>query len=86
MVGIQLDESTPHIVAYVVPKDPKGKMNARYWLGGADKLTAMQTDFADKVGAKYGLERGVEGSQAKHQDVKRRHAQVQKPLQEMRVS
>ena len=71
MVGIQLDESTPHIVAYVVPKDPKGKMNARYWLGGADKLTAMQTDFASKVGVKYGLERGVEGSQAKHQDVKR---------------
>lgn len=86
MVGIQLDESTPHIVAYVVPKDPKGKMNARYWLGGADKLTAMQTDFADKVGAKYGLERGVEGSQAKHQDVKRFYTQIQKPLKEMRVS
>ncbi|MBR7558923.1 plasmid recombination protein, partial [Mycobacterium tuberculosis] len=86
MVGIQLDESTPHIVAYVVPKDPQGKMNARYWLGGADKLTAMQTDFADKVGAKYGLERGVEGSQAKHQDVKRFYTQIQKPLKEMRVS
>ncbi|MBP0644177.1 hypothetical protein J8J17_20435, partial [Mycobacterium tuberculosis] len=32
------------------------------------------------------LERGVEGSQAKHQDVKRFYTQIQKPLKEMRVS
>ena len=58
MTGIQLDETTPHLVAYVVPYDSKGKLNCRHFLGGRDKMTAMQTDFAQQVGAKYGLERG----------------------------
>ena len=71
MTGIQLDETTPHLVAYVIPKDLKGKMNARHFLGGRDKMTAMQTDFADKVGKRFGLERGEEGSKAKHEEVKK---------------
>ena len=33
-------------------------------------MTAMQTDFANVVGAKYGLQRGQEGSKAKHEEVK----------------
>ena len=71
MTGIQLDETTPHMVAYVVPIDKKGKLNCRAFLGGRDKMTAMQTDFANVVGAKYGLQRGQEGSRAKHEEVKK---------------
>ena len=70
MTGIQLDETTPHLVAYVVPIDKKGKLNCRHFLGGREKMTAMQTDFANVVGAKYGLQRGQEGSKAKHEEVK----------------
>ena len=81
MVGIQLDETTPHLVAYVVPIDPKGKLNARHFLGGRDKMTAMQTDFAEKVGAKYGLERGQEGSKAKHEDVKKFYNDITKGVE-----
>lgn len=68
MTGIQLDETTPHLVVYVVPIDKKGKLNCRH-LNGRDKMTAMQTDFANVAGAKYGLQRGQEGSKAKHEEV-----------------
>lgn len=83
MVGIQLDETTPHLVAYVLPYDDKGKMNARHWLGGRDKLSKMQTDFHDKVGRRYGLERGQEGSRAKHETVKKYYAEIQQPVKDV---
>lgn len=65
-VSIHLDESTPHLVAYVVPKTADGRLAAKDFVGGKAKLTAMQTQFAEQVGKKHGLERGVERSQARH--------------------
>ena len=67
--GVHRDETTPHMYAYVVPIDAKGKLNCRAFLGGAKALSEMQTDFASNVGLKHGLERGIEGSKAKHQRV-----------------
>jgi len=65
--GVHHDESTPHMYAYVVPRDPDtGKLNCRRFLGGADALRKMQTDFAETVGKPHGLERGLEGSKARH--------------------
>lgn len=64
---VHLDESTPHLAAFVVPlKD--GKLNAKAFTGGAKVLAEMQTSFAVEVGAKHGLDRGVERSKAVHQD------------------
>lgn len=76
MTSIQLDETTPHMVAYVVPLDDNGKLNAKKFLGGRDVLKAMQTDFADKVGIPLGLERGIEGSKSKHQTIKKYYANI----------
>lgn len=81
MTGIQLDETTPHLVAYVVPYDSKGKLNCRAFLGGREKMTAMQTDFASKVGKKYSLERGEQGSRAKHEEVKKFYADIKKGVE-----
>ena len=64
---VHLDESTPHLAAFVVPL-VNGKLNAKSFTGGAKVLAEMQTDFAEKVGLKHGLERGVERSKAVHQD------------------
>jgi DNA repair ATPase RecN len=36
----------------------------------------MQTDFATNVGARHGLERGIKGSRAKHERVKRHYGLV----------
>jgi hypothetical protein len=74
--GIHRDESTPHMYAYVVPVDEKGKLNCSAFLGNAKALSAMQTDYAEAVGNKYGLIRGIEGSKAKHERVKRHYAVI----------
>ena len=75
--GIHRDEQTPHLYAYVVPIDEKEKLNCRAFLGGSKMLNEMQTDFAEKVGIKHGLERGIEGSKAKHQSIKKYYAAIQ---------
>jgi len=67
--GTQEDESTPHAVGYVLPlKD--GKLNAKHWLGGSEKLSALQDSIARVMGG-LGLERGVRGSDSHHQPVRR---------------
>lgn len=66
---IHLDESTPHMVVYVVPLTADGRLSCRDFLGGPEKLKAMQASFHANVGARRGLERGVEGSRAKHETV-----------------
>ncbi|MDV2456617.1 MobV family relaxase, partial [Acinetobacter towneri] len=76
--SIHRDETTPHLVAYVVPIDERGKLNARAFLGGRGKLSAMQTFFAECV-KDLGLERGLEGSKARHTTIKDFYAEVQKP-------
>jgi hypothetical protein len=68
-MSIHRDISTPHLVAYVVPIDQKGKLNCKDFLGCRAKLNMMQTDFANTV-ADLGLTRGKEGSKAKHTSIK----------------
>lgn len=69
---LQLDESTPHIQGIIIPteKKPGGdlQLNAKKWLGGKAKLRSMQTNYAKAV-AHHGLERGIEGSEAKHEKI-----------------
>ena len=76
--SVHRDESTPHLVAYVVPVDAAtGRLNAKKWLGGAAALSAMQTEFAEKVGKPHGLERGQERSKAVHKAVRQWYAEQQ---------
>ena len=72
---IHRDESTPHLVAYVVPL-VDGKLNAKKFLGGRQKLSDMQTDFAKSVGEPLGLVRGLEGSKAEHQTIKQYYSNI----------
>lgn len=81
----QYDETSPHVCAYVVPIDPKGKLNCSHFLDGREKLSLMQTDFAENVGRKFGLERGIEGSKAKHQTIKQYYAKIQAPTPEIKT-
>lgn len=74
--SIHRDETSPHMVAYVVPL-VDGKLNAKHFLGGKAKMSAMQTDFAKVAGAPFGLERGIEGSKAKHVTIKQFYAALQ---------
>lgn len=73
---VHRDEKTPHAVFYVVPIDEKGKLNARGFFGGRQKMTAMQDAFYSKVAKKFGLERGVRGSKAEHETIAEYYARV----------
>lgn len=69
-ISIHKDESTPHLVAYVVPLDELGKLNAKKWLGGKKLMSEMQDEFAERS-SKFMMSRGIKGSKAKHQRVQR---------------
>ena len=76
---LHLDEATPHIHLYTVPIDPKtGRLNARGFIGGRDKLSALQDHYAKDM-AVFGLERGVKGSKAKHTRVKEFYEHLNNP-------
>lgn len=81
--GIHRDETTPHMYAYIVPIDERGKLNCRAFLGGAKALNQMQTDFAENVGKQHGLQRGVEGSKAKHTRIKDFYRNLEQPKVDM---
>jgi hypothetical protein len=71
------DESTPHIQALIVPIDERGRLNARHFIGGdRRRLAKLQDSYAEKLAA-LGLDRGIRGSVAEHQEVKRWYAQSQ---------
>ncbi|MFY0995726.1 MobV family relaxase [Pseudomonas juntendi] len=66
---VHLDESTPHMVAYVVPRTQDGRLSCRDFLGSPAKLREMQDDFHLVCGSKRGFKRGLKGSKAKHEAV-----------------
>lgn len=70
------DEQTPHVVAYAVPLDKNKKLNCKSHLGGREKLSALQDEYAEAM-KPLGLERGVRGSQAEHQRVKTWYGRVE---------
>jgi len=82
--SVHRDETSPHLVAYVVPLDDKGKLNAKRWFGNKAQLSAMQTSFAKAV-KHHGLERGVEGSRATHTRVKQYYADLEKPVRTVKI-
>lgn len=63
---VHLDESTPHLHFNLMPVTD-GRLCAKE-LFDRTALCDLQTDFYEAVGKKYGLERGKEGSTAKHLD------------------
>ncbi len=80
--GIHRDETTPHMYAYVVPLDERGKLNCHKFYGAKDALSELQTDFYEKVGRRHGLDRGIKGSKAKHQNIKTYYSKLNAELEE----
>ena len=77
-VNMQLDEKSPHLVAYVVPLTKDGRLSAKDFLGGRKVLRDMQTEFWERVAKPVGLQRGIEGSKAPHTTAKQYAAALQK--------
>jgi hypothetical protein len=81
--GIHRDETTPHMYAYVVPIDQRGKLNCRAFLGEKNAMAEMQTDFAKRVGQQHGLQRGIEGSKARHTTIQAYYARASEAFTEL---
>lgn len=61
---VHMDETTPHLHLNIVPIT-NGKLCSKD-LFDRTKLSILQTELYDKVGKKWELQRGKEGSQATH--------------------
>ena len=62
------DESTPHIHAVIVPLNEKGHINAKAYIGGREKLAALQDSYAEAM-QPLGLSRGIRGSRVQHEKI-----------------
>ena len=66
------DEQTPHMHVLLIPiiRDPDlgNKYSSADFLGGREGLRKIQDEIFESVGKKYKLERGIDGSQARHTD------------------
>jgi predicted nucleic acid-binding Zn-ribbon protein len=78
VAGVHRDETSPHMVAYVVPIDGNGRLNCRSFLGGSTAMSAMQDDFHRTCGQPQGLDRGIKGSKAKHTTIKQFYTAARK--------
>ena len=61
---VHMDETTPHLHLNLIPI-ANGRLSAKQ-LFDRKELQNLQTDFHSVVGKKWSLQRGKEGSQAKH--------------------
>ena len=61
---VHMDETTPHMHLNFIPVN-EGRLSSKS-LFDRQKLAQLQTEFYESVGKKWGLQRGKEGSQAKH--------------------
>ena len=62
---VHMDETTPHLHIGVMPITQDGRLSAKV-IFTKTEMKAIQTEFTRDVGEKYGLERGVEGSERTH--------------------
>lgn len=62
---VHMDETTPHLHIGAMPITRDGRLSAKA-IFTKTEMKAIQTEFARDVGEKYGLERGVEGSERTH--------------------
>lgn len=74
---IHRDEATPHLSVFVVPLTRDGRLSAKEFIGSRHRMRADQTSYAEAVRS-LGLERGIEGSRATHQTVRRYYESVNK--------
>lgn len=74
---VHRDETSPHLSAFVVPLTKDGRLSAKDFIGDRHMMSSDQTTYAKAV-QHLGLERGIEGSRARHQTVQSYYAAIQK--------
>lgn len=75
------DESTPHLVAYVVPEKDK-RLNSKGYIGSPELMSNLQTSYAEAV-SRFDLQRGLKGSKAQHTTVKDWYGHINKASEKL---
>lgn len=63
-----------HCHSVIIPIDDKGKLNASYFLDGRAAMIKLQDSYGKMMEQRHNLQRGLRGSSAKHEDIKRFYA------------
>jgi hypothetical protein len=79
VASIHRDEISPHLSAFVVPLTQDGRLSAKEFIGSKAQMTRDQTTFADAV-ASLGLQRGIEGSKARHTRIQAFYEALERPV------
>ncbi len=74
---VHQDETSPHLSAFVVPLTKDGRLSAKEFIGDRTKMRKDQTTYAESV-RDLGLDRGIEGSRAKHQSIQQYYAAIER--------
>lgn len=64
-----------HCHAIVVPIDERGRLNASRFTDGWKAMTDLQNSYAEEM-REFGLQRGLQGGQARHKDIKKYYADL----------
>lgn len=70
-----------HCHAIVIPVDDKGNLNARYYVRSRQKMVELQDSYGKLMKEEHNLDRGIHGSKARHQDIKRYYAALNQILE-----
>lgn len=68
-----------HCHAIVIPIDERGHLNASAFTDGSRAMSQMQSSYAKDM-KEFGLERGLEGSSAKHKDIRKFYADLNRAI------
>lgn len=71
-----------HCHSIIIPIDDKGKLNASHFLDGRTKMIELQDSYGKLMEEKHGLKRGLKGSKAKHEDIKRYYTQLNQAIEQ----
>lgn len=76
---LHLDEATPHIHCFVLPIK-KGRFCCKEILGNKTVMRQRQDSYA-KAMEPFGLERGIAGNHARHEDIKHLHGKINEAVE-----
>ncbi len=89
-----LDEKTPHLQGFMVPIDARDRLNAKHFFDGGKVFDEKRKEWVEKRGQKVrelqddyavameplGLERGIKGSIAHHQELQRFYGAINREV------
>ena len=69
-----------HCHAFIVPIDDQGHLNSSYYIDGRAKVIGLQDSYGKAMKEKHDLNRGIKGSPATHEDIRKFYTALNQEL------